>query len=125
MNHTIAAAAEGGLDICDSSTYRELSLLQEHVPVLAAFLAKCPVEDDGKLPRDVRHLIKLLLQLVQVPFQGGPPTPDLYPPATDNPLSFLPCLLKCHGDVSYEADKNCTHFRLSPDTLSIGIFTIY
>ena len=64
MIHTIAAAAEGGLDICDSSTYRELSLLQEHVPALAVFLAKCPVEDDGKLPHDVGDLIKLLLQLV-------------------------------------------------------------
>ena len=44
MIQTIAAVAEGELDICDSSNHRELSLLQEHVPVLATFLAKCPVE---------------------------------------------------------------------------------
>ena len=54
--HTIAAVAEARLNICDSSNYRELSLLPEHVPVLAAFLAKCPGEGDGELPQDVRDL---------------------------------------------------------------------
>lgn len=53
MVHTVAAVMEGGLDICDSSNFRELSLLQEQFPVLVAFLEKCPVEDDGKLPQDV------------------------------------------------------------------------
>ena len=112
MIQTIAAVAEGGLDICDSSNYRQLSLLQEHVPVLAAFLAKCPVEDDGKLPQDVRDLIKLLLQLVQAPFQGGPPTPDLYPPATDDPLSFFPCYQSVMEMRAMKLTRNCTRFRL-------------
>ena len=101
---SIAAVAEGGLDIYDFSNYRELSLLQEHIPVLAAFLTKCRVEDDGELPQDVWDLIKLHLHLVQAPFQGCPPTPNLYPP-TDDPLSFFPCLPKCHGDARYEADE--------------------
>ena len=35
----------------------------------------------------------------------------MYPPATDDPLSFFPCLLKCHGDVSYEADKKLHTFQ--------------
>ena len=58
----IYAVAQGGLDF---SNYRELSLLQEHVPALGAFLMKCRVEDDGELPQDVRDLTKLLLHLVQ------------------------------------------------------------
>ena len=71
--------------------------------MILSMLVNHPKLDDGKLPQDVRDLIKLFLQLVQVPFQGGPPTPELYPPATDDP--FFPCLPKCHGDASYEADK--------------------
>ena len=73
--------------------------------MLAAFLTKCPVEYDGELQQGVRDLIKLLLHLVQVPFQGFLTTPNVYPPPTDDPLSFFPCLPKCHGDARYEADK--------------------
>ena len=73
------------------------------------------------------------MQLVQAPFQGGPPTPDLYPPATDDPLSSFPRLPKCRGDASYEADKklhtlqtdDCRKASYGHPTLSLGIFTIY
>ena len=58
------------------------------------------------------------------------PTPDLYPPATDDPLSFFPCLPNCHGDASYEADKKLHTLQLSesliwsPNTLSGHIHDI-
>ena len=87
---TIVAVAEVGLSICDLSNYRDLLLLYEHVPVLAAFLTVLKMMESYHK----RDFIKLLLYLVQAPFIGCPP-------------------IKCHGDARYKLMRNCTHLRLT------------
>ena len=81
----------------DSSNQRELSLLQEHFPILAAFLEKCPVEDDGELLQDVRDLVKLLLYLfIRTDyFKDVLPHPTCISHSTVDPLSLFLCLPKC------------------------------
>ena len=92
--HNIAAVAEWRDGYCDSSNYREQSLLQEHVPVLAAFLIYCPFEDDGDLPQAVLDLVKLLLYLVQCLFKDVLPHQTCISHSTVDPLSFFLCLAK-------------------------------
>ena len=71
-------------------------MLQEYVPVLTAFLAKCLVEDDGTntiFDKIFLFVCLFVHSLKNIQF------PDTNPPATLNSLSFFLRLPKCRGDA--------------------------
>ena len=101
--HIVNAIATGSFDITNSANHKQLSILQEHIPILCSFLVKCPRDEDNHLPSDVCRILHLLTELMVAPFTI--PTSRIYPPPQpDSPLSFFPNLPQLHGDALYAAD---------------------
>ena len=129
----VNAIATGSFDVANSANHRQLSILQEHVPILCSFLVKCLWDEDNHLPSDVCRIPHLLAELMVAPFTV--PTSGIYPPPQpDSPLSFFPNLPQLYGDALYAADianqastdsNSCRKNAYGHPTLSPGVFTIF
>ena len=109
--------------------------MQRSAPVLAAFLAKCPKNQNGAIPKDVCDVLSHIIGVVLAPFEHPQPPASAYP--APDPLcskfSYFPNLPQHHGPGSYKADKQrqtvtddkCRKYSYGHPTLRPGIFTVY
>ncbi|KAH3862488.1 hypothetical protein DPMN_025455 [Dreissena polymorpha] len=121
--------SETGDNILDSVNIDKLSIIQQQVPVIAAFLAGC----SEKLPDHSRQLLHELLSMLKQTFDAPTAPKSNYAELTESPCDVFPSLPTVHGSGRYEADRKANHdnsdqYRKESwghPTLSPGIFTMY
>ena len=131
----ILRVAQGTLNIFSSEHHQELLAVQRSAPVLAAFLAKCPKNELGAIPKYVCDVLSHIIGVVLAPFRQPQPPASAYPPpdAAHSKFSYFPHLPQHHGPGSYKADKHCQTGNddkcrkqsYGHPTLTPGIFTLY
>ena len=121
--------SESGNNILDSTSSEKMSIVQQQIPVIAAFLTGFP----EKLPEHSRQLLFDLVNMIKQTFSVPTPSKSYYTEQTESPCDVFPSLPKVHGHGMYEADKKastdkneqCRKESWGHPTLSPGIFTLY
>ena len=120
------------IDIFDSANFEQLSTLQACIPILTAFIAKCP-KIEGKLPEDVCDVIRCIVATVDATFEAAiNPFPCYQATISTSNTSFFPSLPIVRGKGSYKMgsnsptqDDDCRKASYGHPTLTPGIFTVY
>ena len=128
--HLIKKICDHSLNLFDSLELENLKYLKDRTPWLCRFLSNIK-DSHGNIPEDVTKLLNVFLEKIDNCFSVD--GDNLYPPVSNDKLSFFPNLSLHHGNGIYEADKNsnsddtkgCRKESYKHPKLTPGIFTVF
>ena len=131
VQQTVLDIIDEEIDLRDSTSYKELSLINQSAPILATVIAANTI--NGKLDPLVGDVLKYtLLSINELLINCTIPCPERYGPPVEHPYECFPGFPMILGRSVYAMDKTrsdddlyCRKLSGSHPTLSPGMFTVF